>query len=97
VEALQKQLQTKLSETDVLPAKPEETAQQGQFKGCQQGSQERVEDLGRHEVQCDVFEQRDKQEPGAEEVERKLVVLIERLEQAAQEQPQGGGVADDSQ
>ena len=29
VEALQKQLQTKLSETDVLPAKPEETAQQG--------------------------------------------------------------------
>ncbi|CAE7761438.1 unnamed protein product, partial [Symbiodinium necroappetens] len=59
----------------------------GQFKGGQQGSQERVEDLSSHEapkardsvqhveatvsqqqVQCEVFEQRGKHEPGAEEV-----------------------------
>ena len=74
----------------------------GQFKGCQQGSQERVEDLGRHEapqardsvqhveatvsqqqVQCDVFEQRDKQEPGAEEVP--VALMKDTVPQISQE------------
>ena len=88
----------------------------GQFKGCQQGSQERVEDLNSHEapqardsvqhveatvsqqqVQCEVFAQRYKHEPGAEEVlvtqQEEVVPLISPevviVEASPEDEPSG--------